>query len=79
MRLIVRDGVRFTAIGLAIGLVMAAALGRVLRVLLYQVSPIDAASYGSVCLLFGAVAIAACYFPARRAGQLDPVGALKSE
>jgi putative ABC transport system permease protein len=65
--------------GIGIGLAAALALSRALSGLLFQVRPIDPPTYAAVALLLAAAALAACYFPARRAARVDPVVALRSE
>jgi putative ABC transport system permease protein len=79
VQMIVSQSLRFVLAGLAIGLVLALAAGRLFRVVLFQVSALDPATYLVACALFTAVAIAACWFPARRAAGINPVSALKSD
>ena len=64
---------------LAIGLAGAVALSRFLSGQLYEVSATDPATYGVVALLLLAVALAACWIPARRAMRVDPMTALRYE
>jgi len=71
-RLVLRQGVKLALMGVALGLVGALALGRVLWSLLYQVSAADPATFTSVAAL-------ACYLPARRATAVAPAEALRSE
>jgi ABC-type antimicrobial peptide transport system permease subunit len=78
-RLVLRQGVNLALLGVALGLVGALALGRVLWSLLYQVRPADPATFVSVAALAIAVAALACYLPARRATAVDPANALRSE
>ena len=66
-------------VGVALGLVGALALGRVLWSLLYQVSAADPVTFTSVSALAITVAALACYLPARRATAVDPADALRSE
>jgi putative ABC transport system permease protein len=61
------------------GVVLAVALAQVLKTMLFGVSSIDPIAYAAVCLLFGAVAILACYWPARRAARVDPLVALRAD
>jgi ABC-type antimicrobial peptide transport system permease subunit len=68
-----------TAIGIAVGVAVSFALTRLLSTLLYGVSPNDVLTLVAVALLLGAVSLAACYLPARRASQLDPASILRSE
>jgi putative ABC transport system permease protein len=78
-REVIGEGARIAAIGIGIGLVGAFAASRALTNLLYAVRPIDPATYGAVSLLLAAVAIGACYLPARRASRVDPIQALRAE
>jgi predicted permease len=67
------------AIGLAIGMPGAFGVGRVLQSLLVQTSPSDPTTLISIAMLLIAVAVSACYWPARRATRLDPLAALRYE
>jgi predicted permease len=78
MRLIVGNGVRLIAAGIAIGVAAAFALQRLISSLLYGVTATDAASAGAVALL-AVVALLACYVPAVRATRVDPLRALHYE
>jgi predicted permease len=78
-RLVLRQGVKLALGGVALGLVGALALGRVLWSLLYQVSATDPVTFTSVSAIAIAVAALACYLPARRATAVDPANALRSE
>jgi predicted permease len=77
--LVVRQGMLLAAIGLAGGLVAAVALTRFMAGLLYGVRPADPATLAAVAFLLGAIALLACYIPARRATAVDPVIALRCE
>lgn len=77
--LVLRDGMALTAAGVAIGLVAAALLSRVLQSQLYAVGTLDPIAYGAVVLIFAAVAALASYIPARRAAGVDPIVALRTE
>ena len=77
MRVIVKDGLRFVTVGLAVGVLLAAGLGRLVKTFLYGVSPLDPIAYATVCLMFGGVAIVACWWPARRVTRIDPLIALR--
>jgi ABC-type antimicrobial peptide transport system permease subunit len=66
-------------LGLGAGIVGALFLTRLLEGLLFGVSPTDPATFGSVSLLLLGIALAACYWPARRATKVDPVRVLADE
>lgn len=78
-RLVLTRGLRLTATGLVIGLLVSLALTRFLRTLLFGVTPTDALTFAGVVVLLSAVALAACYVPARRAMHVDPMVALRYE
>jgi predicted permease len=79
LRLILRQGMALTGIGLAVGLVAAVAATRVVASMLFEVKASDPATYIGVSLLLGAVSLAASYIPARRAARVDPVSALRQD
>jgi len=79
MRTVLSQGLKLFAIGAALGLLAAFALSRVLQNSLYGVSPSDPLSFGGVLLLLAGVTALACYVPARRAMQVDPMVALRYE
>jgi predicted permease len=79
MKLITRQGMRLAVIGVGIGLLMALALAQVLSSLLIGVSGYDVTTFILVPTLLGAVALLACYLPARRATKVDPLVALRYE
>jgi ABC-type antimicrobial peptide transport system permease subunit len=79
MKLITRQGMRLAAVGVAIGLALALALATVLSSLLIGVSGYDVTIFVLVPTLLGAVALLACYLPARRATKVDPLVALRYE
>ncbi len=78
VHLVLRDGVRLAALGMAIGLVASAWLTRFLSSLLFATPALDPITFGGVAALLGLVAIAACCGPAYRAARADPVSALKA-
>jgi putative ABC transport system permease protein len=74
-----RLGLGLAGTGVAIGILAAAGLTRLLRTLLYQVSPLDPLLYAGLAVLLIAVALVASYLPARRAARTDPAVVLKQE
>ena len=78
-RMFVRDGLGLTAIGIVAGLGAAFVLMRLLRSLLFEVSPADPLTYVAVCAALTAAAMFASYVPARRATSVNPVRALRAE
>jgi putative ABC transport system permease protein len=77
--LVLRHGGLLVALGLIAGLCGALALTRLLSGLLYGVTPTDPATFAVMAVLLGAVALAACLGPARRAARVDPAVALRCE
>jgi putative ABC transport system permease protein len=78
-RMFVRDGLGLTAIGMTAGLGAAFVLTRLMRSLLFEVSPADPLTYVAVCAALTAAAMFASYVPARRATSVNPVRALRAE
>ena len=78
-RLVVGQGLRLAAVGLALGLLGALAVSPLLRLLPVTVRPPDGTTMGPVALVVALLAVAACLVPARRAARADPMGALRSE
>jgi putative ABC transport system permease protein len=79
LAMVLGRGTTLTVIGTVIGIGGALALARLIESLLYQIPPRDPATYISVSLLLGLVALAASYFPAHRAAKVDPMVALRYE
>ena len=79
LRLIVRQGMTMTLIGVVLGLIGAFFMSRVLVGLLYGVSPTDPLTFTGVSIVLFAVALLACLVPARRATRVDPIVALRTE
>jgi putative ABC transport system permease protein len=79
LRMVIRQGISIAAVGIAVGIGGALALGRLLSAFLYGVSATDLASYGIVTAIVLAVAALAAYVPARRASRVDPLVALRYE
>ncbi|HEX4638642.1 MAG TPA: ABC transporter permease, partial [Chthoniobacterales bacterium] len=78
-RLVLGHGVSLVAIGVALGVAGALAVGRVLTSLLYNVAALDSAAVLIAIISLGAAAFVACFVPARRATRVDPIVALRTE
>jgi predicted permease len=79
LRLALGEGVSVVTIGLVLGLLGAAIVTRVFQSMLFEVAPADPATFVSVSAVLAAVALLACYIPARRATRVDPLVALRDE
>jgi predicted permease len=79
LRLIVRQGMRLVVIGIVLGLACASVAMRLLASLLLGVGTADPLTFAGMAILLVAVALVACYLPARRATKVDPMIALRSE
>ena len=77
--LVFKGGARLAVLGVAIGLVSSIGLTRLMRQLLFDVSPTDPVVIAAVCAVLMLVAAAACFVPARRAASIDPIRALRTE
>jgi putative ABC transport system permease protein len=77
--LVLSDALRLIGGGVLSGIVAAVVLSRIFRSFLFEVEPTDPATLAGVGLLFGAVALLACWVPTRRAVQVDPLEALRYE
>jgi len=78
-RLVVGHGMKMALSGVALGLLAALGLTRLLAEMLYGVSPNDPATFAVITLLLALVALLACYLPARRATKVDPLIALRHD
>lgn len=79
LALILSEGLKLVVIGMIIGTVIAIGMGRLLQAFLFGVQPTDPLTFIFVVILFTAVALLACFIPARRATQIDPMNALRYE
>jgi len=79
MRVVLQQGAYLALAGIALGMACAWGMTRWMASLLFEVSPADAPTFLTVAVLFCAVALAACYVPARRATRVDPMVALRYE
>jgi putative ABC transport system permease protein len=77
--LILKQGLTLSLVGLGVGLIGCFAVTRLMSSLLYGVSATDPVTFAVVALFLAAVAIAACYIPARKATRVDPIIALRYE
>jgi putative ABC transport system permease protein len=79
MRQVLRSGLTLSLAGAAIGIAAALSLGRVLRTLLFGITPSDPVSFAVVAMFLVAVALLACWLPARAAMRIEPAAALRVE
>lgn len=79
LALVLRQGAMLAVAGMILGLAGAAGATRLMRGFLHEVQPLDPPTFGIVVVLLGAVALLACWLPARRASRVDPMEALRSE
>jgi ABC-type antimicrobial peptide transport system permease subunit len=79
VRLVLGQGMRLAALGVIVGIVGAIGVTRWLKTLLYEIKPTDPLTMVAVAALMTAVALLACYIPARRAMRVDPMVALRHE
>jgi len=77
--MVVREGMKLAAVGVVIGIALAAIATRLMAGFLFNVSPLDAMTFAGMSLLFLAVAFVSSYLPARRAAKSDPMTALRTD
>jgi predicted permease len=78
-RMFLRQGLTLTTVGIAIGVVLALTVSRVMSALLFGVGNVDVVTYATMSLVLFGVALLATYLPARRASRVDPLIALRGE
>jgi len=79
LQMVLSDGAKMVLLGVAAGLAIALGLTRLMTRVLFGVIPQDPLTFATVAILLSLVALAACYFPARRAIRVDPIVALRHE
>jgi putative ABC transport system permease protein len=79
LKMVLRHGTTMAVLGVAIGLVAAFGLARLITTLLFQTSAADPPTFSAVPVGLMLVALVACYLPARRATRVDPMVALRNE
>ncbi|MBN2183580.1 MAG: ABC transporter permease [Sedimentisphaerales bacterium] len=79
LRMVLFQGLKLSVAGVVLGAICAVVITRIMRGLLYEISPTDPVVFMSVALLLTGIALLACVIPARRASKIDPMEALRSE
>ncbi len=79
MRMVLAQGARQVALGIVVGLGLAALLARAMQIMFFQIGPYDPRAFGAVAVLLLATGMAAAFVPARRASRVDPMTALRSQ
>jgi len=79
IRMVIREGLALSGLGVAMGIGYAIAMTRVMSGLLFGIAPTDPLTYAALSLLLITVTVVACYIPARRASRVDPLVALRHE
>src|SRR5262249_35496614 len=79
LSLVITQGMKLVLVGTVVGILAALALTQLMRNLLYQIQPNDPLTFVGVTILLVAVALLACWLPARRAARVEPMVALRTE
>jgi putative ABC transport system permease protein len=79
LKLVIGQGMKLVACGVALGLAASFSLTRLMSNMLFGVSAVDPMTFGAITLLLMFVALLACWIPARRAAKVDPIVALRCE
>lgn len=79
IRLMLGDGLRMAAVGIACGILIAIFLGAGLRTYLFGIGPTDPLTFGGMALAVMLITLATCWFPARKAAAIDPLAAFRAE
>jgi ABC-type antimicrobial peptide transport system permease subunit len=78
-QMVLRQGSMLVGVGLGAGLILALATGRLMKIFLYQVQPLDAWTYITVALTLSLIGLSAALLPARKAAAIEPMQALREE
>jgi putative ABC transport system permease protein len=79
LRMLLCQGIRWTALGIVTGLMAAFVTLRTIASFLYGIEPIDASTFGAVATALFLIALVMCYVPAKRATRVDPLIAMRSQ
>jgi ABC-type antimicrobial peptide transport system permease subunit len=79
LKLVLSQAGKLALAGTALGVIASLAMARVLKSLIFNVSPTDPATFSAVAFIVMIVALVACYIPARRATEADPMNSLRAE
>lgn len=79
LRMILGEGLRLAGLGVAIGLLLSLAIGKILSGMLYEVSAVDPFAFAAAAIVLTGASLVACYLPARRAARVQPIVALRDE